>query len=210
MCCFALTVGGQWRPGSFQTFPTKRSPHCSRRCSRRIPVFLSTLHLKSRGLPGIAFTELFPTTIYGLEKAWASETDASKGIIDHLVHFLQFYFVISSQLYSTVFIITLVLRRKKYLDAMRRNYRQSFQREAEGSEISATLYVASQGRLILGRTDGSIILISAPQTMIKELLQIGAQRADGNVSFKWLIHNEMLCSGISIHNAMLCWAQHRS
>jgi WD repeat-containing protein 7 len=44
----------------------------------------------------------------------------------------------------------------------------------EGTEmlISSTLYVPTQGRLILGRRDGGIVIVSATQTLMRQLLDV--------------------------------------
>ena len=40
------------------------------------------------------------------------------------------------------------------------------------SSITATLYVASQGRLFVGKSDGTIVFVSATQTLARQLLDI--------------------------------------
>lgn len=52
--------------------------------------------------------------------------------------------------------------------------------ESPGLKLTASVYLPLQGRLVCGREDGSIIIISATQTVLLQLLYGKHQTYEGN------------------------------
>jgi len=53
--------------------------------------------------------------------------------------------------------------------------------DGQGIKLTACIYLPQQSRLVVGREDGSIIIVPATQTVMLQLLHGNHQQYDGNV-----------------------------
>lgn len=68
--------------------------------------------------------------------------------------------------------------------------------DGHGIKLTASIYLPQQSRLVVGREDGSIIIVPATQTVMLQLLHGNHQQFDGNFFFHFndlLSKFEILC-----------------
>lgn len=57
--------------------------------------------------------------------------------------------------------------------------------DVHGIKLTASIYLPQQSRLVVGREDGSIIIVPATQTVMLHLLHGNHQQYDGTINLIW-------------------------
>lgn len=60
--------------------------------------------------------------------------------------------------------------------------------DGHGIKLTASIYLPQQSRLVVGREDGSIIIVPATQTVMLQLLHGSHQQYDGTMNFGLLLY----------------------
>lgn len=58
-------------------------------------------------------------------------------------------------------------------------------RQESGSKLTASIYLPQQGRLVVGRDDGTIVIVPATQTVMLQLLHGSHQQYDGKFTLNF-------------------------
>lgn len=77
-------------------------------------------------------------------------------------------------------------------------------------KLTASIYLPQQSRLVVGREDGSIIIVPATQTVMLQLLHLNHQNFNGKIHFSFLFVGLNFLDSIVTENIIILdWPPHQ-